>query len=51
VNDETVDKSVCQRFVDHIASYLDKVRLSPLMDIHIQHPDHALVVDPAIPEV
>jgi hypothetical protein len=31
VNDETVDKSVCQRFVDHIVSYLDKVRLSPLM--------------------
>jgi D-amino-acid oxidase len=51
VNDETVDKSVCQRLVDHIASLLGQgpVRLSRLWISISTHPDHALVVNPEHP--
>lgn len=49
VNDETVDKSVCQGLVDHIASLFGKAPARPLSDIHIHHPDHAPIVNPAVP--
>ena len=51
VNDEIPDKSVCQSLVDHISSLFGKAPPKPLPDIHIHHPDHAPIVNPAIPEV
>jgi len=44
-----VDKSVCQGLVDHIASLFGKAPARPLSDIHIHHPDHAPIVNPAVP--
>ena len=49
VNNETVDKSVCQWLVDHMKSLFGKAPPMPLPDIHIHHPDHAPVVNPTIP--
>lgn len=49
VNDETPNKSVCQGLVDHIASLFGKAPATALADIHIHHPDHAAVVNPAMP--
>jgi D-amino-acid oxidase len=49
VNNETVDKSVCQGLVDHMKSLFGKAPPKPLPDIHIHHPDHAPVVNPTIP--
>ena len=37
--------------VDHIASLFGKAPVKPLSDIHIHHPDHAPIVNPAIPMV
>ena len=51
VNNETIDKAVCQSLVDHIASLFGKAATRPLPDIHIHNPDHAPVVNPAVPEV
>jgi D-amino-acid oxidase len=51
VNNETIDKSVCQDLVDHIKSLFGKAPVKPLPDIHIHHPDHAPTVNPAMPEV
>jgi glycine/D-amino acid oxidase-like deaminating enzyme len=51
VNDEIPDKSVCQGLVDHIASLFGKAPAQPLPDIHIHHPDHAPIVNPATPGV
>jgi D-amino-acid oxidase len=51
VNNETPDKSVCQGLVDHIASLFGKAPVKPLADIHIHHPDHAPIVNPAMPGV
>jgi glycine/D-amino acid oxidase-like deaminating enzyme len=48
VCDEVPDKSVCQDLVNHIASLFGKAPAKPLPDIHIHHPDHAPVVNPAI---
>jgi glycine/D-amino acid oxidase-like deaminating enzyme len=51
VNDETVDKFVCQGLVDHIKSLFGKAPVKPLPDIHIHHPDNAPIVNPAMPGV
>ena len=51
VNDETVDKSVCVGLVDHIKSLFGKGPVMPLSDIHIHHPNHAPIVNPAVPDV
>ena len=51
VNNETPDKAVCQGLVDHIASLFGKAPAKPLPDNHIHNPDHAPIVNPAIPEV
>jgi len=48
---ETPDKAMCQSLVDHIASLFGKAAPKPLPDFHIHHPDHAPIVNPAIPEV
>jgi glycine/D-amino acid oxidase-like deaminating enzyme len=48
VNDETPDKAVCQGLVDHIASLFGKRPVQPLPEIHIHHPDHAPIVNPAL---
>jgi len=47
VNNETPDPKVCQGLVDHIASLFGKAPVKPLPDIHIHHPDHAPIVNPA----
>jgi D-amino-acid oxidase len=49
VNDEIADKSVCQGLVDYMASLFGKAPVMALSDIHIHHPDHAPIVNPAIP--
>jgi D-amino-acid oxidase len=49
VNNETPDPHVCQGLVDHMASLFGKAPARPLPDIHIHHPDHAPIVNPAIP--
>ena len=51
VNDEMPDKSVCQALVDYIKSQFGHAPVRPVPDIHIHHPDHAPIVNPAIPEV
>ena len=51
VNDETPDKAVCQGLVNHIASLFGKAPAEPLPEIHIHHPDHAPIVNPAAPSV
>jgi len=49
VNDEIADKAVCKGLVDHMASLFGKGPPVPMPDIHIHHPDHAPIVNPAIP--
>ena len=51
VNDETPDKAVCQGLFNHIASLFGKAPAEPLPEIHIHHPDHAPIVNPAAPSV
>jgi D-amino-acid oxidase len=48
INNETIDKAVCQDLVRHIASLFGKAPAMPLPDIHIHNPDHAPVVNPAM---
>jgi D-amino-acid oxidase len=48
VNNEVIDKAVCQDLVRHIASLFGKAPAMPLPDIHIHNPDHAPVVNPAM---
>jgi D-amino-acid oxidase len=49
VNNETPDKAVCKSLVDHMKSLFGKGPAVPMLDIHIHHPDHAPIVNPAIP--
>lgn len=49
VNDETADKAVCQGLVDHMKSVFGLAPAEPLPEIHIHHPDHAPIVNPAMP--
>jgi D-amino-acid oxidase len=51
VDDETPDKAVCQSLVDHIKSLFGLAPVLPLPEIHIHHPDHAPIVNPAMPSV
>jgi glycine/D-amino acid oxidase-like deaminating enzyme len=51
VNNESTNRATCQGLVDHIKSLFGKARAKPLSDIHIHHPDHAPIVNPALPEV
>jgi glycine/D-amino acid oxidase-like deaminating enzyme len=48
MNDETADKSVCQDLVDHIKSLFGLAPVRPLPEIHIHHPNHAPIVNPAM---
>jgi D-amino-acid oxidase len=50
-NDEIPNKAVCQDLMRHIASLFGKAPSKPLPANHIHHPDHAPVVNPAIPSV
>jgi glycine/D-amino acid oxidase-like deaminating enzyme len=49
VNNEMPSPSTCQDLVDHIASLFGKRLVKPLPEIHIHHPDHAPIVNPAMP--
>jgi D-amino-acid oxidase len=49
VNNETPDKALCRSLVDHIKAQFGKGPAMPMPDVHIHHPDHAPIVDPAIP--
>jgi glycine/D-amino acid oxidase-like deaminating enzyme len=51
VNNEITNKVTCQGLVDHIKSLFGKGPAKALPDNHIHHPDHAPIVDPALPEV
>jgi hypothetical protein len=51
VNDETVDKAVCQDLVRHIKSLFGLAPVMPLPEIHIHHPNHAPIVNPSLPSV
>jgi D-amino-acid oxidase len=51
VNNETTNRATCQGLVDHIKSLFGKAPAKPLPDSHIHHPDHAPIVNPALPEV
>jgi D-amino-acid oxidase len=48
VNDETVDKSVCEGLVDHIKSLFGQAPVKPLPEIHIHHPNNTPIVNPAL---
>ncbi|MEA2959848.1 MAG: hypothetical protein QOJ58_5898 [Alphaproteobacteria bacterium] len=48
VNNEVPNKSDCQDLVRHIASLFGKAPVKPVPDIHIHHPDHAPIVNPAM---
>lgn len=50
-NDENFNKSVCRGLVRHIASLFGKAPVKPLPEIHIHHPNHAPIVNPAVPSV
>jgi FAD dependent oxidoreductase len=47
VCNEIPDKIVCQKLVDHMKSLFGKGPVIPMPDIHIHHPDHAPIVNPA----
>jgi hypothetical protein len=49
VNSETPDKALCRSLVDHIRAQFGKGRTKRMPDLHIHHPDHAPIVNPAIP--
>jgi D-amino-acid oxidase len=49
VNNEVPDKAVCKGLVDHMKSLFGQGPPVPMSDIHIHHPDHAPIVNPAIP--
>jgi glycine/D-amino acid oxidase-like deaminating enzyme len=49
VNNETPDHAVCQALVEHLASLFGKATPRPMPDIHIHHPRHASMVNPAMP--
>ena len=49
VNDEIPDKTVCEGLLGHIAALFGKRPPVPMPEIHIHHPDHAPIVNPAIP--
>jgi len=51
VNNETPNKSVCQGLVNHIKSLFGQAPAKPLSDIHIHNPNHAPIVNPAVPAV
>ena len=51
INNETTNMAACQGLVDHIKSLFGNARAKPLPDNHIHHPDHAPIVNPALPEV
>jgi D-amino-acid oxidase len=47
VCNEIPDKIVCQKLIDHMKSLFGKGPVIPMPDIHIHHPDHAPIVNPA----
>jgi len=49
VCNETADKATCQGLVDHIKGQFGKGPPVALAEIHIHHPDHADIVNPALP--
>jgi glycine/D-amino acid oxidase-like deaminating enzyme len=49
VCDETPDKAVCQSLVDHMKGLFGQGPVMAMPGIHIHHPDHAPIVNPAIP--
>jgi len=49
VSNEIPDKAMCQKLVDHMKSLFGKGPSVPMPDVHIHHPDHAPIVNPAIP--
>ncbi len=49
VDDEQPDQAVCTSLVEHIASLFGKAPPRPMPDIHIHHPRHASMVQPALP--
>jgi D-amino-acid oxidase len=48
VNNETIDKSVCEGLVDHIKSLFGEAPAKPLPEIHIHHPNNAPIVNPGM---
>jgi hypothetical protein len=48
VNNETRDMRG-EGLVDHIKAQFGKAPAMPMPDVHIHHPDHAPIVNPAIP--
>ena len=49
VDNETIDQAACRGLVDHIRSVFAPGPTAPLPGDHIHHPDHAAVVNPALP--
>jgi len=45
----TPNKALCRSLVDHIRAQFGKGRAKAMPDLHIHHPDHAPIVNPAIP--
>ena len=47
--DEEPDPSVCKDVVKYMAAHFGVVPPVPMPEIHINHPDHAEIVNPALP--
>jgi D-amino-acid oxidase len=48
-SDETPSQAVCSELVRYMASHFGIVPAAPMPHIHINHPDHTAVYDPALP--
>jgi hypothetical protein len=48
-SDETPSASVCKDVVKYMASHFGVVPAVPMPQIHINHPDHAAIYDPRLP--
>jgi glycine/D-amino acid oxidase-like deaminating enzyme len=48
--DETPAPSVCKDVVKYMASHFGVVPAEPMPQIHINHPDHAAIYDPVLPD-
>ena len=49
LSDETPSQTVCKDILKYMASHFGVVPAVPMPDIHINHPDHAAIYDPVLP--
>jgi len=50
ITDETASQTVCMNIVKYMAAHFGVVPPVPMPRIHINHPDHAAIYDPVLPD-